>query len=65
MTTTTREMAGAIKDHYSSVPEMQVSAGIYIHGVGRKYVTLLNTWESTRLERVDIETFYNNYIGGR
>jgi hypothetical protein len=59
---TTKEMAKEIRGKYEGVPEMQVSAGIYIHTIGRKYVTLLNTWETTRFVKVEIEEFYNNFI---
>ena len=55
-------MASEIKAKYSAVPEKQVSPGIYIKSVGRKYITLLNTWGTTRLEKIDISEFYEDYL---
>jgi len=57
---TITEMKREISQKYESVPERQVSPGIYIHNIGRKYITLLNTWEYTRFERILIEDFYND-----
>jgi hypothetical protein len=59
---TIKEKAVEIKEKYSSVPEKQVSTGIYIHAIGRKYVTLLNTCGTTRLQKVEIDEFYENHI---
>lgn len=59
---TTKEKAAEIKEKYSSVPEQQVLPGIYIDSIGRKYVTILNTWGATKLEKVEIDEFYENHI---
>ena len=59
---TTKEMANEIREKYEGIHEMQVSAGIYIHTIGRKYVTLLNTCGVTQFVKVEIEEFYNNFI---
>ena len=59
---TLKEKAAEIKEKYSAIPEKQVSAGIYIHTIGRKYITLLNTWGTTTLEKVEIDEFYENHM---
>ncbi len=58
---TNTEMAKAIKEKFAAIPEKQVSTGVYIKTIGRKYVTLVNTWGYTTLEKVDIEEFYNEH----
>lgn len=55
-------MAAEIKEKYAAIPEKQVSTGIYIKLVGRKYVTLLNTWDTTTIEKIEISEFYENYV---
>jgi hypothetical protein len=59
---TTAEKAQAIKEKYNSVPEKQVATGIYLKSVGRRYVYLLNTWNVTSIDKVEIDGFYDNYI---
>ena len=59
---TIKQMANEIMLKYSGIPEMQVSPGVYIHSIGRKYVTLLNTWGTTHFVKVEIEEFYQNFI---
>jgi len=59
---TLKEKSTEIKEKYSAIPENQVSAGIYIKTIGRKYVTILNTWGVTKIEKVEIDTFYENYM---
>ena len=55
-------MAAEIKEKYAAIPEKQVSPGIYIKMVGRKYVTLLNTWGTTKIEQIELSEFYENYV---
>ena len=55
-------MAAEIKRKYAAIPGKQVSPGIYIKLVGRKYVTLLNTWGTTRLDKIEIAEFYEDYL---
>lgn len=62
---TLQEMKYEIAEKYSAIPEKQVSTGIYLKSVGKKYVTLLNTWERTRLDKIEITEFYQNYIQGK
>jgi len=59
---TLKEMKKEITEKYSEIPEMQVSPGIFIHTIGRKYITLLNIWGTTTLVKVDIEEFYCHFI---
>jgi len=57
-----KQMTKEIKDKYTSIPEKQVSPGIYIYTVGRKHITLLNTIDETRLTKIPIKDFYYKYI---
>lgn len=57
---TTKQMKSEILDRYNSRPEKQISAGIYLKSVGNKYVTILNTWGTTRVEKIPIEDFYSD-----
>jgi len=41
----------------SAIPERQVSPGVYVSKVGRKYVHLLNTWERTSIEKMSLVLF--------
>ena len=59
---TLKEKATEIKEKYSAIPEKQVRAGIYIKSVGTKYVTLLNTWGTVTIEKVEIDEFYENHM---
>ena len=59
---TLKEKAAEIKEKYSAIPDKQVSTGIYIHTIGRKYITLVNAWGKTTFEKVDIDEFYENYM---
>lgn len=59
---TLKEIKSEIAEKYSAIPEKQVSTGIYIKSIGCKYVTLLNTWGTTTLEKIEIKEFYENYI---
>ena len=62
---TNTEMAKAIKEKFAAIPEKQVKTGIYIKTIGRKYVTLVNTWGITSLERIGIKEFYNEHCTSR
>ena len=57
-----KRKAAEIKEKYSAIPKKQVRAGIYIHTIGRKYITLLNTWGTGTLEKVEIDEFYENHM---
>ena len=59
---TTKQIRTAITNKYAAIPERQISTGVYIHTVGYKYVTVLNSWDTTRLSRVTIEDFYSEHI---
>ena len=61
---TKKEMANVIKEKFAAIPEKQVSTGVYIKTTGYKYVTLIDTWGTTTLEKVGIEEFYNEYCQG-
>ena len=55
---TLKEMKQEIKEKYEAIPERQISTGIYLHTIGRKYVTVMNTWNGTKLEKIEIDEFY-------
>ena len=59
---TLKEKAAEIKEKYSAIPDKRVSTGIYIRSIGSKYITLVNTWGNTTLEKVEIDEFYENYM---
>ena len=59
---TNNEMAAKIEQKYASIPEKQVSPGVYIKLVGRKYVTVINIWYRTLEYKIDISEFYENYV---
>ena len=59
---TIKEIRQEIIEKYNAIPEQEVSTGVFIKTVGYKYVTLLNIWGTTSIEKVDIEEFYENYI---
>lgn len=55
-------MKDAIRSKYEGIPEKQISAGVYLHTIGRKYITVMNTWNGTKLEKIEIEDFYHDYM---
>ena len=59
---TAKEMKQEIREKYRAIPEMQVSTGRYIHTIGNKFIIILNIWLGTKLEKVDINDFYNEYM---
>ena len=59
---TIKEIRQEIIGKYNAIPEQEVSTGVFIKTVGYKYVTLLNIWGTTSIEKVDIEEFYENYV---
>lgn len=60
---TTKEMKQAIKDKYEAIPDMEVSTGVYLKTIGRKFITTVNIWDSATTERQPIAEFYNYHIG--
>jgi len=58
----TKEMKQAIKDKYAAIPDGQISTGIYLHTIGRKYVTVMNTHNATKLEKIEIDDFYAKHF---
>jgi hypothetical protein len=62
---TTNQMKTEIRDKYNGIPDKQVSPGIYLHSVGRKYVTLINKWGYGKTEKLSIHEFYAREFEGR
>jgi len=62
MEKTMKQMKQEIKDKYAARPEGQITTGIYLHSIGRKYVTILNTWGTSKLTKEPIEDFYAEYV---
>ncbi len=58
---TTKQMKQAILAKNATSPEGQLSTGIYLKKIGSKYVTILDTWESTNTYRINIGDFYYQY----
>ena len=61
-TLTTKQMSEAISAKYDAIPNAQVSTGVYLKTVGRKYVTLVDTWGTTSTKKIEIEEFYDEYV---
>jgi hypothetical protein len=59
---TIKEMKNEIAERYNAIPEKQVTVGIYIKTIGRKFITLLNTWGDTSVEKIEISDFYENHF---
>jgi hypothetical protein len=55
---TTKEKAIAIKEKYDGIPNKEISTGVYLQNIGRKYVYILNTWSKTTINKQLIEDFY-------
>jgi len=58
----TKVMINKIRSKYEAIPEKQISAGVYLHTIGRKYITVMNTWNKTTLEKIEIEDFYREHM---
>ncbi len=60
---TNKEIRNKIKEIVAGLPEQQISAGIYIHTIGYKYLTIMDTMDETTLERIPLEYFDGQSIG--
>ncbi len=58
----TKKIRQEIIDKYNAIPERQISVGLYLKSVGTKWVKILNTWDGSKIETMDIETFYNSHL---
>ena len=56
---TLKEKTAKIRERYNN-PQSQISPGIYLESVGYKYVTLLNIWGTTKIEKISIDQFYDD-----
>lgn len=59
---TTKKMKQEIFDKYEAIPEKQIATGLFLHCVGSKYVHILNIWENTTIDKMEISEFYENYM---
>lgn len=57
-----KEAKKQILEKYESIPEMQITAGVYIHTIGNKYIHILNTWNGSEILKIKILDFYSDYI---
>lgn len=55
-------MKQEIRDMYDAIPEKQIYTGGYLHTIGRKYITIMDTWNKTTLKKMEIEDFYREYV---
>lgn len=62
---TTKKMKTEIAEKIAALPEGQIEPGMYVAGIGSKYVTILNTWDGTRIDKMEIEDFWKQYICDR
>ena len=58
---TIKEIKTEIRNKYNAIPEKQISAGLLLNKIGRKYVSILNLY-SSEIEKLEIEEFYNIYM---
>ena len=56
-----KEMKSEIRDKYNAIPERQVSSGLLLDKIGRKYISILNLYDS-QIEKIEIADFYNQYM---
>lgn len=61
---TNKEIRKEIKLEYAGVPESEVYTGGYLKSIGTKFVTIVDTWDTTSLIRIPLIVFYNQYILG-
>lgn len=53
-----RKMRKKLIDHFEAVPEAQIGPGLYVTKIGYKYVTYLNTWNGSTIDRISIDDLY-------
>lgn len=61
-TLTTKQMKQKINDKMESLPGKEIRPGINVEKIGYKYVTVLDIWDETTIEKIDIADFYNQYV---
>ncbi len=54
---TPKQMRSAITEKFAAIPNKQISAGVYVYIVGYKWVTIIDTRETTTLSKVSLEFF--------
>lgn len=59
---TLKEMKQEIKNHMENIPGNEFSTGLIFQKIGYKYVTYLNIWDGTTVEKKEISEFYSEYI---
>lgn len=55
---TTQEMREELIAKYAAIPEREIITGVYVHTIGSKYVTILDTWGGSTLRKELIKDFY-------
>lgn len=58
---TTKEKRAKINDFIGTIPEAQIEVGQYVKTVGTKYVSIIDTWDTTTIERVTLDDFIRQY----
>jgi len=59
---TLKQMKKEIADKYAAIQNAEVYTGGYLKTIGRKYITIVDTWETTSLIKMEIESFYRKYV---
>ena len=52
----------SIKEWAEGLPGKEFSTGLVLDKIGWKYITYLNTWGTTTVEKMSIKEFYNQYV---
>jgi hypothetical protein len=57
-----KKMKEEIIEKYSGIPDKQIAVGVYLKSVGRKYVTIINTWVGQKtIQKELIEKFWYDH----
>jgi hypothetical protein len=59
MAVTVKEIRKCLKEKLEGIPNKEISAGVYVKTVGTKYLTIINTWETTTQEKIHLSEFDN------
>jgi len=57
-----KELRKSIKSWIDGKPGQEFSTGLYLKTVGYKFVTYINTWDETTVEKMDIDDFFDEYV---
>lgn len=56
----TKEIRKSIKNYVGSLPDREISTGMYIHTIGYKWVTIVSAWENESGYKISLEEFFED-----